>query len=340
MSDESLRGWKRRQFLGGMGAVGAVGLLGGWMDAAAEPPPETTTLRLPQFPDPCAGLPIIVAGELLKAEGFIEVQYVKRDASFDGIAALAAGEVDLTVIAVPILLSRIDAGDPFTILAGIHVGCFELFGSERIRSMRDFKGKKVAVTRLGSGRHAFAASMAAHVGLDPRRDIEWVTTPVAESIRAFADGTIDGFMGFPPEPQELRAKKIGRVIVNTTLDRPWSQYFCCMVVAHRDFVRRHPVATKRALRAILKASSLCAVEPARAVKLRADRGYADPNGYVQQMIQELSYGRWREYEPADTVRFYALRFNEVGLIKSSPQKILADGTDFRLVTELKRELKG
>jgi NitT/TauT family transport system substrate-binding protein len=39
------------------------------------------------------------------------------------------------------------------------------------------------------------------------------------------------------------------------------------------------------------------------------------------------------------MRFWALRLHEVGLIKWSPQKIIADGTDWRFLNELKRELK-
>jgi hypothetical protein len=42
----------------------------------------------------------------------------------------------------------------------------------------------------------------------------------------------------------------------------------------------------------------------------------------------------------DAVRFYSLRLHEAGLIKSSPQKIIAQGTDWRFLNELKRELKG
>jgi ABC-type nitrate/sulfonate/bicarbonate transport system substrate-binding protein len=42
---------------------------------------------------------------------------------------------------------------------------------QRIRSIRDLKGKQVAVTRLTSGRHIFFSIMAGHVGLDPRKDI-------------------------------------------------------------------------------------------------------------------------------------------------------------------------
>ena len=61
--------------------------------------------------------------------------------------------------------------------------------------------------------------------------------------------------------------------------------------------------------------------------------------YAAQTMKEVPYRKWREYEPADTVRFYALRLYEDGLIKSTPQKILAQGTDWRFFNELKTELK-
>ena len=57
-------------------------------------------------------------------------------------------------------------------------------------------------------------------------------------------------------------------------------------------------------------------------------------------MPELPYGKWREYDPEDSVRFYALWMREGGMIKSSPQKIIAQGTDWRFVNELKKELKG
>jgi NitT/TauT family transport system substrate-binding protein len=49
--------------------------------------------------------------------------------------------------------------------------------------------------------------------------------------------------------------------------------------------------------------------------------------------------KWREYDPEDTVRFFALRMHEIGMIKSSPQKIIAQGTDWRFLKQLKKELK-
>jgi NitT/TauT family transport system substrate-binding protein len=340
MNDRRVEGWSRRKFLSTAAIAGTGTLLGLRTDGnAAELPPETNKVRVSEIFDICAGTPLIVAQELLRGEGFTHVHPVKKATGIEGATAVAVGEAEFTITTVASLVPRVDAGEPLTLLAGIHIGCFELFGTERIRSLRDLKGKQVAVSALGSGRHIFLASMLTHVGLDPRRDVDWVTRPVAESMQMFARGEIDAFMGFPPEPQELRANKIGHVVVNTTTDKPWSQYFCCMVVANREFVRKHPAATKRALRAFLKAANVCALEPQRAVKLRADKGYTVGSEYALQTIKELPYDRWREYDPEDTVRFFALRLHEAGMIKNNPQKIIAQGTDWRFLRELKKELK-
>jgi NitT/TauT family transport system substrate-binding protein len=244
----------------------------------------------------------------------------------------------MNVIAPHIL--QVDAGDPIIVLAGVHTGCYELFGIDRVRTISDLKGKTVTVPELGSGAHLVVASMAAYVGLDPRKDITWVTHPPAEGLQLFAAGKIDAFIAFPPYPQELRAKQIGHVVVNAMMDRPWSQYFCCMVVGNREFVRKHPVATKRALRALLQAADLCAREPKRVAQFLVEKGYALSYDYALQAIQEIPYGAWREYDPEDTVRFFALRLHEAGMIRSSPQKIITQGTDWRFFNELKKELKG
>jgi NitT/TauT family transport system substrate-binding protein len=305
---------------------------------AGEPPPETTRLRLIQSGSICWA-PQYVADALLKAEGFTEVQYVK----FAGgvlSEVLGAGEADLSMNFVGPNIIRVEQGDPIVFLAGGHVGCFVLFGGERVRAIRDLKGKIVAVAWLGGPEHVFLSSMVAHVGLDPRKDINWARFPPSESMRLLEEGLIDAFLAFPPSPQELRAKNIGRVVVNSSIDRPWSQYFCCMITGGREFVRKYPVATKRALRAILKAADLCALEPDRAARVLVDKGYIGQYEYALQAMKDVPYGRWRVYDPEDTIRFYALRLHEAGMIKSSPQKIIAQSTDWRFLRELKRELKG
>ena len=150
----------RRDFLATLSAAGASaipdtrgsladeppGLLPG--PAAAEPPPETTTLRVHHSLSLCLA-PQYVAEELLRAEGFTEVQYVTHEQSGGLYEGLTSGMADIGNDFAPMLIMHLDAGDPITILGGVHVGCFELFGTERVRSIRDLKGKSVAVGGLG-----------------------------------------------------------------------------------------------------------------------------------------------------------------------------------------------
>ena len=268
------------------------------------------------------------------------MHYLQKEGTADIETALASGEADLNGhFAAPLLL-RLEAGDPIVILAGLHVGCFELFGTDRVQTIRDLKGKTVAVPALDSSRYVFLASMTAYVGLDIRKDIHFVTHPGPESIRLLSEGKIDAYLGFPPEPQEMREQQIGHVVISSTVDRPWSQYFCCMLAGNREFVRTSPVATKRALRAILKAADFCASEPEQSAQFMVDQGYTKRYDHALQVMKELPYGQWREYSAEDTLRFYALRLHEVGMLKSTPQKLLAQGTDWRFFNELKKELKG
>jgi NitT/TauT family transport system substrate-binding protein len=304
---------------------------------AAEGPPETTRLTIARDPTICPA-PMYVAEQLLKSEGFVDVRYVPMAPDQNIAQLVGAGRADLSVDAAPILIVSLDAGEPIVFLGGMHVGCYELFATPKIRTMRDLRGKTVAISQLRDDRHVLMAAILTHVGLDPRKDIRWVTHPADESMRRLAAGEIDAFLAFPPEPQELRDKKIGHVLLDTRTDRPWSQYFCCMHVGNREFVRKHPLATKRAMRATLKANALCASEPERIARFLVERGYEVTYEAAVRTLKEIPYARWRDYDPEDTVRFYALRLHEAGLIKSSPQKIL-QGTEWRFLNELKKELK-
>jgi NitT/TauT family transport system substrate-binding protein len=334
-------GWTRRRFLGGLTVAGTVGLLSlqPWV-VGAEPSPETTKIRPVVRRGSVCAAPMQMTEDFLHGEGFTEVQYVEKKTNVEGLQALASGEADLAQNFLGPTLIPIDAGNPLVFLAGVHVGCLELVGNDRVRAIRDLKGKTVAVPDLGGSEHVFLTSMLAYVGLDPRKDVTWVTHPHPEAARLLAAGKVDAVMAIPPESQELRAKQIGHVVVNTMMDRPWSQYFCCLVTGNREFVRKYPVATKRALRAIFKAVDLCTREPNLIARFLVDRGYRQDYNLTLQALQEIPYVTWRQYDPEDAVRFYALRLHEVGMIKSSPQKLIAQGTDWRFLNELKRELKG
>jgi NitT/TauT family transport system substrate-binding protein len=250
---------------------------------------------------------------------------------------LARAEVDFGQDFSPPEIIGIEAGKPVIMLAGVHPACFELFARESIRSVFDLKRKNVGVSWVGNGDHAMLSLIVASVGLDPAKDINWVALGARDPKEIFTDDAIDAFLTFPPWAQELRARKSGHVILNSALDRPWSQYFCCMLVGAADFVRRNPIATKRVVRAMMRATDICAAKPDWVAQRLVDRGFTPRYDYARQGLDDVSYRAWRDYDVEDAVRFYALRLRELGMIKSSPDKIIATGADWRFLKEVRKE---
>jgi NitT/TauT family transport system substrate-binding protein len=343
----------RRHFLAGLSAAGAAGLVGTRPTLADEGPPEVTTIRL-RVEDNVSNIvngtpekttcvaPIYITEDLLRTEGFTDIRYVLVKSGPPLTQAFATGDIDFALMFAPGVVTRLDAGVPITVLAGVHPGCMNLFAQEPVRTFSDLKGKRIGINeQLGSTDYLFISIMATHVGLDPKKDFQWVTIDqVDRPIELFVQGKIDAYLAFVSEFPELGARKGSHVIVDMALDQPWSQYFCCILVGQRDFVRQCPVATKRALRAILKATDLCATEPERAARLLSQGGFVDHYDLALQPLTELPYNLWRELNPEDSLRFYALWQHEFGVLNSTPNKIIAEGTDWRFLNELKRELKG
>jgi NitT/TauT family transport system substrate-binding protein len=330
----------RRDFLASTSLAMAAGIVGPRASLAAEGALETTTLRLLKESGICDA-PLYVAEELLRADGFTDIRYVHTEADNTDAGMVADGKLDFGQSLAPEAVRQIDAGKPVTVLAGVHPGCYELFAREPVSNIKELKGKRVGIPEeIGYGPQVFLSLMAAYVGLDPVKDIDWVrASKEVNTIDLYADGRTDAFFGGPFEAQELRARGFSRVILKTATDQPWSQYYCCMIAGNTDFVRNHPVATKRVVRAVLKATDICLAAPERAAQRLVDGGFIANYDYALRGLGEVPYGKWREYDPEDTIRFYALRLHEAGMITSSPNKIIADGTDWRFLNELKRELK-
>jgi NitT/TauT family transport system substrate-binding protein len=328
----------RRTFLSHLTTLGGASLLGYNRLVRAEPPPETTRIRLINAPAMCLA-PQFLAEDLLRAEGFTHVEYVQLNGEI-GPGILASGRADIAMWDLAATMPLLDEGRPLVLLGGVHSGCWELWGYGPIHAIRDLKGKNIAIYNEKGGDRIMLSSMLAYVGMNPDRDVKWVVgETMAGAVRLFMDKKVDAYMAFAPQQQELRAKRIGHLVIDTALDRPWSQYFCCTLSANRQFVQNNPIATKRAMRAIFKGADICSEQPERAARLVFEKGFTPNYEYAVQSIKETPYQVWRTYDPETTVRFFALRLHEIGMIKSSPEKLVAQATNWRFLKELKKELK-
>jgi NitT/TauT family transport system substrate-binding protein len=314
---------------------------------ATLPPPETTTVRIvkPFACDP----PLWLAKEFLLEEGFTDVKYVQnggatREFVSKDLAEFAPGHPEEAVAAI-------DAGVPLVALAGIHSGCQEVWVGPGIASIRDLRGKRIAVFAKDTTDQFFGffATTLAYVGIDPVKDVIFVAfDDYAVMMKAFVDGQVDAFLAAAEGAAILHRnpRTPSTKILDQTADKPWSQYVCCLLLANRDWTRQHPIATKRVTRAVMRAADATVKDRPRAAHVGATRPIASilpPSGIsfeeiLNDTIAMPSYD-WREFDPEETLRFFALRLGEVKLIKSTPQQIIAQGSDVAYLRQLQKELK-
>lgn len=347
----------RRELLRVTLGTGAVLAGGGLLAACAQPsvlggpatlpPPETTTVRIvaPYACDP----PLWLAKEFLLEEGFTDVQFVDwngatRDFVTKGAAEFGAGHPEE-------LVAAIDAGVPIVTLAGLHSGCQEVWAAPGIASLRDLRGKRIAVFAKDTGDQFFNffAATLAYIGIDPVKDVSFVEIEhPAAMLNALIDGRVDVFLAAADMAAVWRhdPRNRGTKILDQTTDKPWSQYLCCMLVANRDWTRQNPVATKRVTRAVLRAADATVKDRPRAAREGAARrvqtilppGGVSPEQILNETIAMPSYD-WRTFDPEETLRFFALRLADVKFITSTPQQIVAQGTDVAYMRQLQKELK-
>lgn len=300
------------------------------------PAPETTKLRIGRtlVCDPWRWL----SESYLRGEGFTDIQY--------GSGIARDGTADMSTVYASAHVTNVDSGHPVVTVAGAHTGCIELFARPGLDTIADLRGKRIAVNAMTTDdlAYVFIASLFAHVGMKPS-DANFVAIGDASVPAYFVDGKADAILTFAAQGPLLKAnpKNPGRVILSSAFDKPWSQNYCCVITANRDWARTNPVAVKRATRGILRAID----EGKRDLRAAATLGiekrmFSDTPQVTEQVLYDVihhcSYD-WRDYDAEETVRFFALRLADAKLIKKSPQQITAEGTDLAWFRQLRKELK-
>ncbi len=225
----------RREFMSGLTLAGTAGLLGvGPETADAEPPPETTTLSVWRCPAVSAWPPVRRRRPFGRG---IHRGAIRRDGRERGAKALASGQADLNGhFAAPSSSNR-----RRRIRSSFSPGSTRLFRTVRNRPDPDDprpEGQDGRRTRIRRSASTFSsASMTAHVGLDPREDIKFVMHPAAEACGSSPRARSMPTSAFRPSPRSSGRRRSDTCIVNSSADRPWSQYFCCMLAGNRSSCR-------------------------------------------------------------------------------------------------------
>ena len=331
----------------GVAATGAAAglLLGCGDDESAKPlpegelgPPEVTQIRLPlqrSELNPCLS-PLYVAEPFLRDEGF-EPEYVPVSVTDDWEQLMGDNVMDIAQDFAASIAEGVDLGRKLTILAGVHIGCYELFARDGIRSIGDLAGGKVAVP-FGDDEilpsYAFMVTIMNFIGVPANRV---VTSHDPDKLPGLLQShEVDAVLALQPSGENLRNLEGVRVIFDSATDPPFVNQYCCMFFANSGFVNKNPVATLRALRALLKAADAVAQDPAQAAEQVVKVDMSVNVDDARRELQHLPYDVWRTFSPEESLRFYALRLKESGEISMDPNK-LVQTADWRFLDRLRRD---
>ena len=308
-------------------------------------PPETKKIRI----DPHEGCEVWawVVEDLLREEGFEDIQITQK-------FTVLGGEADLGATFASDLAARVDAGLPLVAVGGSHTGCIQMWAQPGINGIRDLRGKRLDVHSTSAVKDpAFGmwVSLLADVGMAPQ-DVRFteVIEPASEGVHQhgptnqiienFIGGRSDAVLAFVEQGPALRANATnpGHLIFDMAIDRPWSQYYCCLLVANRDYATANPWATKRATRAILRGIDIASRDRKAAVDIAVRKGFTPDAKLMLAAVQPLTYP-WREYDPVESLRYFALKLADAKLLKKTPTQVIAEGTDLAFFRQMQRELK-
>jgi len=282
---------------------------------------------------------IWLAKDFLADEGFTDVRFVATP--FISTEWIARGLADVALAHPEFAVATLDAGLPLLMLAGVHSGCLELWARQGINSVADLRGKRIAVRvkDISDQFFAFFATLLGRVGFDLIKDVQFVEGANVAGMNAlFTDGRADAVLAgaqFGPLLRRMQTTP-GHVILSTMDAQPWSHYFCCHIVANREWAHRNPIATKRITRALLRATDAAAKDAPRAAREAAPMLGLEES-IVAETMAMCAYN-WRDLEPEDTLRFFALWLAAAKLIRNTPQQLIALGADFQYMLQLRTEL--
>lgn len=190
-----------------------------WSDAA----PSRTVIRAGRITGDMSVYPVAwTAAQGLYDRAGLEVRFIDFGSGTDAVRALISGDIDIfltTMISTLVLAKARGGPDIWSVfqLSDNTIFLFVVKANAPIRSVTDLKGKKVAITRFGSGSDFIARAILAKHGLKAEEDVTLVQAgSIPAGIAAVEKGDMDAAVAWHPlagmgvEKGALRVLATGR----------------------------------------------------------------------------------------------------------------------------------
>jgi len=174
----------------------------------------------------------------------LDIELVYISGAPVGAAALMSGEVAISQGGVTgAITSNLKGSGTYIILGGADRFPYQLTVPPSIRQIADLKGKRFAVSRIGSADHTAAMFVLPKLGIQPDKDLNFVQVgTVPARFAALVNGSVQGALLIPPET--VKARELGyRVLSNfADIDIHYQQNG---VYTTRAFINKRPDILRR-----------------------------------------------------------------------------------------------
>jgi len=279
--------------------------------------------------------PMWIATEagFFKKQG-VEVRLVYIGSGPTGTAALLAREVDLGIIGGFAPIRAIVGGAKDLVIIGQSknrmVG--SIVGRKEITSVRDLKGTRLGIDRIGSNPDMYTIAALSRFQMDPMRDLTYVQLgSMSQGAPALKAGAIDAFTATPPN--DLFAQRLGfKVILDITkLNIPFA---ATVLISSRTIVARKQSEIAKFMRAYAEAVHYFLTNPEGATRIVAKFTKVEDKEIIAHSIAAEAKAMEKTLQADPTGIELILKL----ISKTVPQAAAAKPEDFydsRFFTDLK-----
>ena len=184
-----------------------------------------------------------LAAGFFKKHG-LDVELVYISGAPVGAAALLSGEVNITQGGVTgSITSNLRGAGTYIILGGADRFPYQLIAHPAIKQLTDLKGKRFAISRIGSADHTAVMFVLPKLGVQPDKELNLVSVgSVPARFAALVNGSVQGALLIPPET--VKAKELGYRVLSNFADIEIN-YQQNGVYTTRNFITKRPDLLRR-----------------------------------------------------------------------------------------------
>lgn len=196
------------------------------------------------------------------------------------VSALESKQIQATFMIVPLAMKLREQGVPVKICYLGHRDGSEIVVAKNsdIRSLKDLKGKTIAIPSLFSNQNFVIHKLMEDYGLK-NDDINFVVLPPPDMPTSLASGAINGYFVGEPFCAKAELDGYGRVLYYAR--DIWPNFISCALVVHEDLIKEHPEIVQDLVRGIAASGAWAETHRAEAAKLVAP--------YYRQNEKVLNY---------------------------------------------------